>query len=146
MISMPRYLRLAGRRAYAPPTWTLIQTSGVVQPSNGSASAAAFLTKIHAAPLVKVCPLYNLNSPTEAEWASVYHGLLFALAHKEPSVGLENSSHHVVLSLLVGPPHNPRPYVPYYTRKIVDIADTMDWCGIRWIPREENKAHLRSTV
>jgi hypothetical protein len=139
MIHTHRFLRLTGRLRVPPPL-TLVQTSGAVRPSNGSASVAARI----AGDVLHIWPLYNVASPTEAEWASVYHGLLVAYANKATGVGLENSSHHVVMSLLVGPPHNPRPYVPYYTRKIIDVAETMDWCGLRWIPREENKA--RSTV
>ena len=97
-----------------------------------------------AGDVLHVWPLYNVASPTEAEWASVYHGLLVAHAHKITGVGLENSSHHVVMSLLIGPPHNPRPYVPYYTRKIIDVAETMEWCGLRYVPREQNRS--RSAV
>jgi hypothetical protein len=68
---------------------------------------------------------------------------LVAFSRKASVIGLENSSHHVVMSLLVGPPHNPRPYVPYYTRKILDIAETMDWCGLCYVPREQNRARLQ---
>ena len=138
MIDTNRFLRLAGRLRVPPPL-TLVQTSGLVRPSNGSAAVAVRI----AGDVVKFSPLYNVASPTEAEWASVYYGLLVAFSRKASVIGLENSSHPVVMSLLVGPRHNPRPYVPYYTRKIVDIADTMDWCGLRYVPKEQNRAHLQ---
>jgi ribonuclease HI len=133
------FLRLAGRLR-VPPTLTLVQTSGVVRPSNGSAAVAARTTRGDLLVDESVSPLYNKTSCTEAEWASVYYGLLLAHTNKETAVGLENNSHHVVMSLLIGPPQHPRPYVRYYMCKIMDTAERMDWCGLRWIPKEQNKA------
>lgn len=134
------FLRLAGRRPYPPPVLTIVQTSGAFKPSNGSAAVAACITRSHEPVEEAVSPLYNLASSTEAEWASVYYGLLLAQANKETSIGLENGCEGVVMSLLIGPRRNPRPYVPYYTCKIMDVAEKMEWCGLRWIPRVQNKA------
>ena len=134
------FLRLAGRRRYAPPVLTVVQTSGFFKPSNGSAAVAALITRAHEPVDEAVSPLYNLASSTEAEWASVYYGLLLAQANKETSVGLENCCDSVVMSLLIGPRMNPRSYVPYYTCKIIDAAEKMEWCGLRLIPRVQNKA------
>lgn len=134
------FLRLAGRRPYAPPILTIVQTSGSLKPSNGSAAVAARITRAHELVDEAVSPLYNLASSTEAEWASVYYGLLLAQANKETSVGLENCCDSVVMSLLIGPPRNPRPYVPYYTCRIMNAAEKMEWCGLRVIPRVQNKA------
>ena len=134
------FMRLAGRRRYAPPILTIIQTSGSFKASNGSAAVAARITKSHEPVEEAVSPLYNLASSTEAEWASVYYGLLLAQTNKETSAGLENCCDSVVMSLLIGPRRNPRPYVPYYTCKIMDAAEKMEWCGLRLIPRVQNKA------
>ena len=142
MLNQPvaTFLRLAGRRRYAPPVLTIVQTSGSLKPSNGSAAVTACITKSHELVDEAVSPLYNLASLTEAEWASVYYGLLLAQANKETAVGLENCCEGVVMSLLIGPRRNPRPYVPYYTCKIMDAAEKMEWCGLRLIPRVQNKA------
>jgi hypothetical protein len=134
------FLRLAGRRPYPPPVLTIVQTSGFFKPSNGSAAVAARITRAHEPVDEAVSPLYNLASSTEAEWASVYYGLLLAQANKETSIGLENCCDSIAMSLLIGPRRNPRSYVPYYTCKIIDAAERMEWCGLRWIPRVENKA------
>ena len=134
------FMRLAGRRPYAPPVLTIVQTAGSFKPSCGSAAVAARITRAHELEDEAVSPLYNLASSTEAEWASVYYGLLLAQTNKETSAGLENCCDSVVMSLLIGPRRNPRPYVPYYTCKIMDAAEKMEWCGLRLIPRVQNKA------
>jgi len=87
-----------------------------------------------------VSPLYNAESSTEAEWASLYYGLLVAHTNREWAIGLENDCLGVVSSLLYGTRRQPKPYAVYYRGKITDVASTMDWCGIRWIPREQNRA------
>jgi len=142
MLNQPvaTFLRLAGHRRYAPPVLTIVQTSGSFKPSNGSATVAARITRAHEPVDEAVSPLYNLASSTEAEWASVYYGLLLAQTNRETSIGLENCCDSVVMSLLIGPRRNPRPYVPYYMCKIMDVTEQMDWCGLRLIPRVQNKA------
>ena len=129
------FLRLAGRRLYAPPVLAIVQTDGTFRYSNGSATVAARITKGHELVDEAASPLYNLASLTEAEWASVYYGLLLAQANREGAVGLENDCLRVVNGLVYNPYANPRPYAVYYRCKIMDAAEGMDWCGIRWIPR-----------
>lgn len=133
-------LRLAGRRLYPPPILTIVQTDGSFRQSNGSAAVAARITRVHELVDEAVSPLHNIASSTEAEWASVYYGILLAQTNREHSIGLENDCLGVVNSLLYGIHRNPRPYATFYKCKIMDTASTFDWCGIRWIPREQNKA------
>ena len=134
------FMRLAGRRHYAPPVLTVVQTDGSFKSSNGSAAVAARILRAGELVDEAVSPVYNLASSTEAEWASIYYGLLLAQVNREGSIGLENDCLGVVNSLLYGSTRSPLSYVSYYRCKIMDTADSMDWCGIRWIPRGQNKA------
>ena len=134
------FMRLTGRGLHVRPLLTVVQTKGSFRLSNGAATVAARITRARRLVDESVSPLYNIASSAEAEWASVYYGLLLARANKETFVGVENERVDVVMSLLIGPPREHRPYVDYYTKKIMDVAEGMEWCGIRWISREENGA------
>ena len=137
--SMP-FIRVGGHRIYPPAVLTVVQTDGSFNHRSGSATVAARMTKANEVLVERVFPVYNVESSTEAEWASVYFGLQVATQSKEFSVGLENDNLSVIQHLLVGFKSKPRDYAYYYNYKIHDTIQGMDWCGIRWIPRERNKA------
>ena len=134
------FLRLAGRCRYPPPVLSVVQTDGLFRHSNGSAAVAACLVRSGELLEESVSPLRNVECSTEAEWASVYYGLLLAQVNKEWSIGIENDCLGVVGQLLHGTYRTPRPYANHYKGKIIEAASAMDWCGIRWIPKEQNKA------
>jgi len=98
------------------------------------------MTKANEVLVERVFPVYNVESSTEAEWASVYFGLQVATQSKEFSVGLENDNLGVIHHILFGFKSKPRDHAYYYSYKIHDTIQNMDWCGIRWISRERNKA------
>lgn len=80
------------------------------------------------------------SSSTEAEWASVAHGLEAALDMDKENIALENDCLSVVASLAL-PANAPRHiYARHYRKKILDLASQTLWTGIRWIPRKANRA------
>ena len=134
------FLRLGGHRMYPPPVLCIVQTDGSFQHWSGSAAVAARMTKANEVLVEQVHSIYNVESSTEAEWASVYFGLQVATQSKEYSVGVENDNLSVIQHLLFGFKNKPRDYAYYYNYKIHETVKDMDWCGIRWIPRERNQA------
>jgi ribonuclease HI len=76
---------------------------------------------------------------TESEWASVINGVRFALKKDQGSVELENDCLPVVKHLISKRPPA-KSYLADYYSAIFKEAKTMEYLGIRWIPRELNKA------
>jgi len=75
----------------------------------------------------------------ESEWASVLNGVQFALKKDQSSIELENDCLPVIKHLI----HKKRPlksYLADYYSQIMKEAKGMEYLGIRWIPRELNKA------
>ena len=133
------FQRLAGYRRYAPPVLTVVQTDGFFRPSNGSAGVVARITRAHELVDESISPLYDISSLAEVKWASLYYGLLLAQANKEASVGLETNSRTVVHSLLgTQKPTTlqPTPSIVFYKCKIMNAAEGLNWCGIRWVPSQ----------
>jgi hypothetical protein len=75
----------------------------------------------------------------ETEWVSVLNGIRFALKKDQGSVELENDCLPVIKHLI-----NKRvplkSYLADYYSQIFKEARVMEYLGIRWIPRELNKA------
>jgi len=75
----------------------------------------------------------------ESEWTSVLNGVQFALKKDQGSVELENDCLPVINHLI----HKKRPlksYLADYYAQILKEATGMEYLGVRWIPRELNKA------
>ena len=81
----------------------------------------------------------NLRDSYEAEWASVYHGILFSFQHDAYSLHLENDNLGVIQNLLQTPRVS-KPRVLSHRTAILDLASKGNWIGIRWIPRAKNRA------
>jgi len=132
-----QFVRIGGRTQFSPVFYSHIQTDGAY---TKKAQAIALLLKSsdHSSEFKKVLPILA-ESSTEAEWASVYYGIQFALEHNEPTVALENDDFGVISALITNRAlkHN---YAKHYREKIKTIVGNTAWIGIRWIPREANKA------
>jgi ribonuclease HI len=74
-------------------------------------------------------------SSTESEWCSILDGLSFSLTKGHGSVELENDC----LGVIKGLTTRRGPYTDYYD-EIHDTIRKMDYVGVRWIPRELNRA------
>ena len=82
----------------------------------------------------------HTESPTETEWASIAGGLEFALQKGEICIGIENDNLGVVGALITDKRDFRNYYAYYYRDKILRMTRLTLWTGIRWIPREINRA------
>lgn len=77
-------------------------------------------------------------SSTEAEWCSILDGLKFAVKKDEGSVEVENDNLGIV-DHIIGSKKPPRLFMEYYLQIFREVRG-LDYVGIRWIPREMNRA------
>ena len=139
------YTYFGGKHFRNPYTWNLpyplahIQTDGSFYGRSKQGAVAAILELPSCSKHEFVQPLFNLVSSTEAEWASVYYGLQLGTDMDQKEMGLENDCLGVIRSIMFNQPGK-HEYARYYNHKIQELSLKADWCGIRWIPRAENKA------
>ena len=129
LIPMPIALVQTNSLFYAP-TKTGVVTAFLNLPESGSEKASEH-SFAH--------PPSRLVSSTEAEWTSVFYGLTLAIQMDQSIIGLESNSLGIIRSILFNSPGK-QDYARYYNYKIHRIGREVEWCGIRWIPRAENKA------
>jgi hypothetical protein len=137
-ILMP-YYRIGGRRALQPLVLTRVQTDGSFGRPSG-ARVAAIVTPPSGSTASQMVRVPDATSSTEAEWASVAFGLRLALENDHETVGLENDCLGVVSALMY--PANPlrHAYARYYRGLIYSLTAQTMWTGVRWIPRQANRA------
>jgi len=139
------YTYFGGAKFRSPNQWltqlpiTKIQTDGSFHSRNKQGAVAAILHLPTDSKHQYVEQLYHLESSTEAEWASVYYGLYLGLNMNQTEMGLENDCLGVVQQIMFND-QGKKEYARYYHHKIRQLALQTEWCGIRWIPRAENKA------
>ena len=135
-ILMP-YVRIGGRQTARPPIVAKVQTDGSY--TRRLQRIAAILTKPSHSIRTEVMELRTQNS-TETEWASIAMGLHLALQNGEGAVGLENDNLSVIHSLMFDRKPLTHDYARHYRNEIFQIANKAEWAGVRWIPREINRA------
>ena len=75
----------------------------------------------------------------ESEWASLVDGLEYSQNKGIKCLTIENDCLPVVRSIILkAPPKNPR-FLDYY-KSFYSLTTAYTWLGIRWIPREMNRA------
>jgi len=131
------FFRIGGRVRPTPFLYAHVQTDGSFTRTQ-SKTAVILKTADSLTTLQKVTPIAAISS-TEAEWASVYHGLVYALENNEPVVALENDDFGVI-SAIITKRDLRHDYAKHYRNKITMIVGNTAWTGIRWIPREANEA------
>ena len=72
----------------------------------------------------------------DSEWCSVLDGIRLAKELDRGAIFLENDSLRVINALII---RQPPKHMDYY-HAILDEIRQMDYIGIRWIPRELNRA------
>ena len=135
-ILMP-YVRIGGRQTARPPILAKVQTDGSWKPKLHR--IAAILTKTDQSIRTEVIEIRAQNS-TETEWASFAMGLHLALRNGADSVGVENDNLDVIHSLMFDRKPLKQAYARHYRNEIFQIANKAEWAGVRWIPREINRA------
>lgn len=78
------------------------------------------------------------KNSTESEWASVLDGLQFSIAKDQGAVEIENDNQAVVDAIIKR--QAKKEVERYYLHTILEESADLDWLGIRWIPRELNRA------
>jgi ribonuclease HI len=129
-----------GGKVLKPIAPSLVQTVGSFHYNSRSGRVAVALYHNYQL-YTKVMDVQKPQNSYEVEWCAVYSGLLFALRYNVVSINIENDNLGLVKNLLTGK-INPKdkPYVNDYKKAILDLAKQTQWTGIRWIPREQNRA------
>lgn len=116
-----------------------VQTDGSFKPSRNNLSRTAVILLKPDGEKYTLCTTYfNHANSHESEWCSVLDGIEFSLKNGSETINLENDNLGVITSLI----NQKKPsslYADYYYH-IKDLAKDFEWLGIRWIPRELNRA------
>jgi hypothetical protein len=132
------FVRIGGHVTFPPPLLAIVQTDGSYRFKEGS--IAAILTMSHRlTSCSQTKKLFAAQSSTETEWAAIAHGLEMALNRGEEAIGIENDNLGVVGTLILNKDPKQK-YAKYYKDIILTLTKHSVWTGIRWIPREMNKA------
>jgi len=130
-------LTKAGAR---PPKVALVQTDGSFSTELVEISRTAVLLTTPDALNYSLVDTYTDHwNSTESEWASVLNGVQFALKKDQGSVELENDCLPVMKHLVAKHPPA-KSYLADYYAAIMKEAKKMEYLGVRWIPRELNRA------
>lgn len=123
-----------------PPKVALVQTDGSFSSQYVEMSRTAVLLKCPDALEYSLVDTYSDHiSSTESEWASVLNGIRFALKKDQGSVELENDCMPVMKHLIFRKAPA-KSYLADYYAAVLKEARPMEYLGVRWIPRELNKA------
>jgi ribonuclease HI len=133
------YVRIGGNVAFPPPFLAHLQTDGSFKARQ--ARVAYILLSADGRRTYRDVTDVDATSSTEAEWASVLTGLQFAANDaRQTAFGIENDCLTVIHGLLH--PEAPLRVAAHreLRREILELANQTTWTGVRWIPREANKA------
>lgn len=133
------FTRIGGRLSFPPPLCALVQTDGSYKSGTGRAAAilrTADLQNIHT----RTWDLGSVWSSTEAEYASISHGLQLALQKEQEFICIENDCLPVIGSLLFKQNPLKLSYARRHRSDILELCEQAGWVGLRWIPRENNRA------
>jgi len=136
------FYRIGGTSPFThiPNTLYRVQTDGSFGGRKGD-RIAAILYEVDHRPGPRSLLQIKVKSSTEAEWASVALGLALAVQHKKPVVGIENDNLGVMRSLIFHRNFRSRhEYAHHYFHEIMRLASNTEWAGVRWIPRDLNRA------
>lgn len=118
---------------------SLLQTDGSFHPKTHTGFVAMVLHHNNTT-YTKFTMMASAEDSTETEWASISSGMIYALEKNVKSIYIENDNLGVVNKLLTTLKKKEKPYVAHYKYEILRLAKETEWTGIRWIPRNENKA------
>jgi len=120
-----------------PATTVLLQTDGSFN-HQIKMSRTACILDAKEGELTLSKTYFDHQSSTESEWCSIVDGIKFAVKKDEGSIHLENDNLGIV-NHIIGLKRPPRLFMDYYLQVFKEIKG-LDYIGIRWIPREMNKA------
>ena len=136
-ILMP-YIRIGGGAIYQPPLYAHIQTDGSWKPK--LARVAAIVVTADGSTTYRRMDQLQAENSTETEWASVAYGIRLALKHQQDTLCMENDNLGVIQALTQPGIRLRHEYARYYRDQIQRMSAQTAWTGVRWIPREANRA------
>jgi ribonuclease HI len=142
VLSYMPFIRIGGKALFRPVMCAHLQCDGSFRMLAPHATRTAWILHSADERLVyrEVKIVGRAESSTEAEWASVYEGVDFALGKGETALEVENDCLAVFSGLTVQHAVLKQSYARYYARKIQRLANESEWMAVRWIPRELNLA------
>ncbi len=136
-ILMP-YTRIGGHLTFPPPLVAHAQVDGSFGRIGGR--IAAILTSDTGNAIYRESQSIKALNATETEWAAVAMGLELSLKHNQTAVGIENDCLGVIQALIFPDTPLKHAYARHWRSTIKKLATETHWTGVRWIPREINKA------
>ena len=135
------FRRLGGMNMHQPRFTALLQTDGSFQHHTRRSRVAMILTtERHNYILNHMMRIPDAQDSTETEWASINHGLLFALENNEMNIHIENDNLSVIRGLILPNSVLKNEYAKYHRYVIMNTVAKTHWTAIRWIPRELNES------
>ena len=129
------------RGAFHRPSYTArIQTDGSFSSKYKSISRTAVFLTTSKGDQHTLCRTYFDNkNHMESEWCSILDGINYSLKKDQDAIELENDNLSVITSLVNHriPRHS---YLSDYYLMIYKYLRQFEYVGIRWIPRELNRA------
>ena len=132
-------VRIGGTMTNPLPVMAHLQTDGSFLLKQKKGRCAALLEKTNQKTILKQKWDLNVSNSTQSEWMSIEHGILFAFENNEECLAIENDNLGVV-SALSGCRWLSNEWEKHCYHRIQALAKQSVWTGIRWIPRELNKA------
>jgi ribonuclease HI len=133
---MRPFHRLAG--VIRPALVAHVQTDGSYHHAQRLSRTAVILRADDEWRLMKTYLEGEHANSTESEWASVLDGIQFSIAKDQGALELENDNQGVIEALVRR--RAKKEVERYYLHTILEESADLEWLGIRWIPRELNRA------
>jgi hypothetical protein len=139
-LKKPTVFSALTRAGPRPSKVALVQTDGSFSAEFAEMSRTAVLLKTTSHETYSLVDTYTDHwNSMESEWASVLNGVQFALKKDQGSVELENDCLPVIKHLIFRKPPA-KSYLADYYAAVFKEAKKMEYLGVRWIPRELNRA------
>lgn len=120
-----------------PPQVALVQTDGSFS-RGGLSRTAVHLCTTKGENYTLCTSYYNHVNHIESEWNSVLDGIQFSKKKGQSAIELENDNQSI-MNMLVRRANKKSLYLDYYYAIHKEVRD-LEYMGLRWIPREFNKA------
>jgi len=114
---------------------TRVQTDGFLHPYGHEGTVGAVLNFPGNIQQGCTYSIHNVESITEAKWASIYFGLEMAKRCDQQFIGIESDALAIVRQIMMND-RGEQAYARYYHDKIKGIGNNLQWCGVRYVPSE----------
>jgi ribonuclease HI len=137
LIKPTKFIPLKKVRGLTPPSTVLLQTDGSFK-HQMQLSRTACILGAKEGDYTLLNTYFEHRTSTESEWCSILDGIKFAIKKDQGSIHLENDNQGII-NEITGSKKPPKLYYDYYNQIFKEIK-VLDYIGMRWIPREMNRA------